>query len=161
MMQRTESGAAPTPTPTMFGGTARHTARDLFPLTAPPPEPPAATHLCRGTRQRIQKRRAIETRVREAFGSMNELAGAWGPSTLAESAQQNATYDFIRSAVQDLPADPFCGNVEEARQALLGRSSAYSGHQSRLRPLCVPMTGAWSVFLLWVSKRCPSSRYCP
>lgn len=104
-----------------YGG--RRVARDLFPLPVPAVELRAEPSLSRGCRQRIGKRRQVETEIRHTVRSLNFLHGGsgWNPKledvAMVPSAAQEKSLEFIATCVADL-GDPGEVDGSEAVRAL-------------------------------------------
>ena len=91
-------------------------------------EPPAASHLSRGVRQRVARRRWEQQSLSALVGSVNSLCGTSGSSAEIESDATRAFITRVRASVEERAAEERSDNVsvQEAISALLKSKSGYS-----------------------------------
>ena len=109
---------------------ARSVPRELFPLPHMPEEDQPSSRLSRGVRQRVDRRRAVASRVKETIDALNSLMGFSSSSASRPSLAQRKTLERLHAQhVSDLPQIDF-ESSEEACAALLGlgrATAAYGG----------------------------------
>eukprot|EP00972_Heterocapsa_arctica_P010040 1475387-Heterocapsa_arctica.AAC.1 len=103
---------------------------EVFPLPHVPEEEPASAFLSRGTRQRIQKRRAATSRVNSAVDALNWCYGCEG-SPVADvnewTAGQTCALERIQRLADERDSSCYTESEEEAARAYLRAKAGYSG----------------------------------
>ena len=122
----------------MTGSTRRH--GDVFPLPLPSVEPPAKSRLSRGVRQRIGRRRAVQSDSYEAIRSLILLAGCGRgsdpayPQFNSPASMPSDVEAFIGGRIAAF-AQPPVRTQEESLMAILRADTLYheDGSANQLR----------------------------
>ena len=105
---------------------------DLFPVPLPSVEAPANRALCRGTRQRVQRRRAVQLARHAAVSAVNSLSGSAPAGTDNSSSGvtdgQGSFLDYLDLCIGESVTSPLA--PQEALKTLLHTDSLYDDARS-------------------------------